>query len=106
MNICIHYEAKDSFVFFLYCTGAVDDFSVAIDMEPRIHDLYKRRSQALGALGDHAGAGWDLTRAVSLSPDNESKLDAYVDLARVSQKRQDHVNAEIAARVRSCFVYI
>ena len=50
--------------------GAIDDFTVAIDVEPRYADTWKRRGQARSALSpdlqDMALA--DLTKALELMP--------------------------------------
>lgn len=48
--------------------GAVDDFSVAIEVEPRYADGWKRRGQARSALGDSEGALADLQKAIDLAP--------------------------------------
>jgi tetratricopeptide (TPR) repeat protein len=48
--------------------GAVEDFNVAIEVEPRYSDSWKRRGQARSALGDHEGALADLQKAIDLAP--------------------------------------
>jgi tetratricopeptide (TPR) repeat protein len=53
----------------LFCiSGAIDDFSVAIEVEPRYADTYKRRGQARSALGEQEGALADLGKALELMP--------------------------------------
>lgn len=49
-------------------SGAVEDFGVAIEVEPRYADSWKRRGQARSALGDHEGALADLQKAIDLAP--------------------------------------
>ncbi len=53
---------------FLRPPGAVEDFGVAIEVEPRYADSWKRRGQARSALGDSEGALADLQRAIDLAP--------------------------------------
>ncbi len=48
--------------------GAVEDFSVAIEIEPRYADTWKRRGQARSALGETQEALVDLQKAIDLLP--------------------------------------
>ena len=46
----------------------MEDFSGAIEVEPRYADSWKRRGQARSALGENEGALSDLQKAVDLMP--------------------------------------
>jgi tetratricopeptide (TPR) repeat protein len=52
----------------MFHTGAVSDFSAAIEVEPRYADSWKRRGQARSALGQLQEALADLQRAIDLLP--------------------------------------
>lgn len=78
----------------------MEDFSAAIAAEPRFHDFYKRRGQALSALGDDTGALADLGAAAELSPDAAAAADALGDSAKIRQRLRDYRRAEADARVR------
>lgn len=50
-------------------SGAVDDFSAAIDIEPRYADTWKRRGQSLSAIGGRDDQALsDLAKALELLP--------------------------------------
>ena len=52
-------------------TAACNDFSHAIDLDPKVSDAWKRRGQTRAALGLDADAIKDLTKAASISADYE-----------------------------------
>ncbi|KAI7837042.1 hypothetical protein COHA_009119 [Chlorella ohadii] len=67
---------------------AVEDFSAAIELEPRFHDFHKRRGQALMALGEDEGAARDLRSCIQLA------ADGHEELGRLFQKQKDYRRAE------------
>ncbi|KAG2493602.1 hypothetical protein HYH03_008119 [Edaphochlamys debaryana] len=79
--------------------GAVDDFSVAIEVEPRYADSWKRRGQARSALGDHEAALVDLQKAIDLAPlfggadTGASRAECYVEKGMIHQKLRDYRRA-------------
>jgi tetratricopeptide (TPR) repeat protein len=80
--------------------GALEDFNAAIALEPRYPDFYKRRAQALGALGRDEEALSDLMMAAELLPleDSSGRAETLTDAARIYQKRRDYRRAEATAR--------
>ncbi|PNW88256.1 hypothetical protein CHLRE_01g021450v5 [Chlamydomonas reinhardtii] len=79
--------------------GAVEDFGVAIEVEPRYADSWKRRGQARSALGDHEGALADLQKAIDLAPlfggpdSAQSRAECYVEKGMIYQKMRDYRRA-------------
>ncbi|GAX83792.1 hypothetical protein CEUSTIGMA_g11217.t1 [Chlamydomonas eustigma] len=79
-------------------TGAVNDFSIAIEVEPRYADTYKRRGQARSALGEQEGALQDLGKALELMPlmgqeSNTSRADVLLERAMIFQRQRDYRRA-------------
>eukprot|EP00775_Hariotina_reticulata_P011921 gene11921-12065_t len=80
---------------------AVEDFTTAIDVEPRYPDTYKRRGQARSALGDTQGALEDLEKAAKLLdtlPGAEQMAaggpaDCYSERGMLYQKLRDYRRA-------------
>ncbi|MYB95655.1 tetratricopeptide repeat protein [Candidatus Poribacteria bacterium] len=72
----------DSYVYYVYNnrgwvkreqgdhTGAMEDFTRAIELKPHDAYAYKNRGVAKVALRDHAGAVEDFTHAINLKPDD------------------------------------
>ena len=87
----------------IFTAAAVDDFTSAIEAEPRYADFRKRRAQALTALGEDAAALADLAAAAELAPDVEGAAEALGDAARINQRLRDYRRAEAGARVRTAF---
>lgn len=79
-------------------TGAVEDFNAAIAGAPNESDFYKRRAQALGALGRDAEALDDLIKARECSADPIGAAEALGDAARIHHKRRDYHRAELNLR--------
>ncbi|KAG2444526.1 hypothetical protein HXX76_001272 [Chlamydomonas incerta] len=79
--------------------GAVEDFGVAIEVEPRYADSWKRRGQARSALGDNEGALADLQKAIDLAPlfggpdSAQSRAECYVEKGMIYQKMRDYRRA-------------
>ncbi|GIL49345.1 hypothetical protein Vafri_5718 [Volvox africanus] len=79
--------------------GAVEDFTVAIEVEPRYADSWKRRGQARSALGDHEGALADLQKAIDLAPlfggaeSASSRAECWVEKGMIYQKMRDYRRA-------------
>ncbi|GIL73738.1 hypothetical protein Vretifemale_3863 [Volvox reticuliferus] len=79
--------------------GAVEDFTVAIEVEPRYADSWKRRGQARSALGDHEGALADLQKAIDLAPlfggvdSVSSRAECWVEKGMIYQKMRDYRRA-------------
>jgi len=81
-------------------TGAVQDFSGAIEVEPRYADTWKRRGQARCAQGDTDAALTDFQRWESLLPlwlrgkDLElARAECCMEKSLVHQKRRDYRSA-------------
>ncbi|GLI61283.1 hypothetical protein VaNZ11_003633 [Volvox africanus] len=79
--------------------GAVEDLTVAIEVEPRYADSWKRRGQARSALGDHEGALADLQKAIDLAPlfggadSASSRAECWVEKGMIYQKMRDYRRA-------------
>ena len=52
----------------------MEDFSIAIDLEPAFADSWKRRGQARAAMEDTKGALADLNRCIELSKSKDQKV--------------------------------
>ena len=72
----------------------MEDFNGAIEMAPREADFYKRRAQALGALGRISAALDDLCKAKEYSSDPVSAAESLGDAARMRLKQRDYRQAE------------
>lgn len=75
--------------------GAVDDFTVAIEVEPRYADSWKRRGQANSALGNLEAALLDLQKAVELLPmwgqeTSASRAECALERGMIYQKQRDY----------------
>ncbi|MEW5314536.1 MAG: hypothetical protein WDW38_006026 [Sanguina aurantia] len=90
-------------------SGAVEDFSVATDVEPRYADGWKRRGQARSALGDTEGALQDLQKAADLMPlwgggadTSTSRAECLVEKGMIHHKARDFRRAcsELAQAVK------
>lgn len=78
--------------------GSVDDFTAAIQLEPRYADTYKRRGQALGALGRHTEALADMQKAFDLmgtlgQGDASAKADCLLERGMIYQRQKDYRRA-------------
>ena len=79
--------------------GAVEDFNHAIADAPHEADFYKRRAQALGALGRDTDALHDLLKAKELcSNDAVATAEVLADAARIHHKRRNYNRAELNIR--------
>ncbi len=79
-------------------TGAVDDFNAAISKSPNEADFYKRRAQALGALGRDQEALEDLLKAREFTPNDLGASETLGEVARIHLKRRDYHRAELNLR--------
>jgi len=79
-------------------TGAVEDFNAAIIEAPNEADFYKRRAQALGALGRDQEALEDLLKAQKLAPNDLGAAETLGEVARIYIKRRDYYRAELHLR--------
>ncbi len=79
-------------------TGAVDDFNAAISQAPNEADFYKRRAQALGALGRDQEALEDLLKAREFTPNDLGAAETLGEIARIHLKRRDYHRAELNLR--------
>ena len=53
-------------------SGAIADYTKAIDLDPKYHNAYLRRGIAKANLGGYSGAIADYTKAIELGPGNKS----------------------------------
>ena len=79
----------------------MDDFTAAIDIEPRFADSYKRRGQARSAIGDTDGALNDFKSCIERSRDPRVRADCYMERGSIFQKKRDYRKAEAELHVRS-----
>ena len=82
------------------CAGAADDFTAAIEIEPRFPDSYKRRGQARSAMGDLDGALQDFKSCIERSRDPRVRADCYQERGTIYQKQRDYRKAEAELHVR------
>jgi tetratricopeptide (TPR) repeat protein len=78
--------------------GSVEDFSAAIEIEPRYYDTYKRRGQARSALGQQTEALADLKKAYDLigtmgQGDVAAKADCLLERGMIYQRQKDYRRA-------------
>ena len=78
--------------------GSVDDFTAAIEIEPRYFDTYKRRGQARSALGQQTEALSDLKKAFDLigtmgQGDVLAKADCLLERGMIYQRQKDYRRA-------------
>ncbi len=81
------------------CAGAADDFTAAIEIEPRFADSYKRRGQARSAMGDLDGALQDFKSCIERSRDPRTRADCYMERGSIYQKQRDYSKAEAELHV-------
>ena len=81
------------------CAGAADDFTAAIEIEPRFADSYKRRGQARSAMGDMDGALQDFKSCIERSRDPRVRADCYLERGSIYQKQRDYRKAEAELHV-------
>lgn len=79
-------------------TGAIGDFNAAITEAPNEADFYKRRAQALGALGRDQEALEDLLKAREFAPNDLGASETLGEIARIHLKRRDYHRAELNLR--------
>jgi tetratricopeptide (TPR) repeat protein len=79
-------------------TGAVEDFNAAIIEAPNEADFYKRRAQALGALGRDQEALEDLLKAREFASNDLEASETLGEVARIHIKRRDYHRAELNLR--------
>ena len=80
--------------------GAIDDFTAAIDIEPRFADSYKRRGQARSAMGDLEGALQDFKSCIERLRDPRVRAECYLERGSIYQKQRDYRKAEAELHVR------
>ncbi|KAK9817859.1 hypothetical protein WJX72_003273 [[Myrmecia] bisecta] len=69
--------------------AAIEDFSVAIELNPNFDDAYKRRGQARAALEQDKLALADLRRAVELSRTHQQKAEGHQEIGMLFQRQRD-----------------
>lgn len=81
-------------------TGAISDFSAAIEVEPRYADTWKRRGQARSALNLLDEGLLDLQKALDLMPlmggpesSASSRAEVFLERGMIYQKRRDYRRA-------------
>ena len=77
--------------------GAIEDFSVAIEVCPAYAESWKRRGQARGALGLNEEAIKDLEKALQLSPDNRAKAECLTEQGLLHHKLKDYRHHKMSA---------
>ncbi|CAG9465078.1 unnamed protein product [Pedinophyceae sp. YPF-701] len=93
-------------------SGAVEDFTAAVNLEPRYYDTYKRRAQARAALGKPKAAIEDLEEALSLlarglggatsgAQVRKETADVQLELARICYATRDYRRAVAYAKPAS-----
>jgi tetratricopeptide (TPR) repeat protein len=74
---------------------ALADSDAAINLQPDLADLWRRRAEARYATGDDRGAMADLAEALTREP---RLVPAFADLSRYAEARGDHKRALAAWR--------
>jgi tetratricopeptide (TPR) repeat protein/predicted Ser/Thr protein kinase len=71
-------------------TGAIDDYTRALNLDPRVAGVYVNRSIAKKEAGDPAGAKEDLNRAIEVDPQEPL---AYFNRALLLQQQKEYQGA-------------